>query len=139
MSKEAVELLKAELTKKLAEVEAICAEYQYEVTPTLLLRHMKGPSFSMLLGNDDLSKVVLCIAEMGDVGEVVEEPKAGMNLTLKWEGGAGDGKCAYVVADQNDGWQDLRIEVDTDDCDSDFARQAMQTVIDRVNAANEKA
>ena len=56
------------------------------------------------------------------------------NLTLIWEGKSGDGKSAFVVADQNDGWEDLRIEVDTDDCDSEFARTAMQIVIDRVNA-----
>lgn len=59
-----------------------------------------------------------------------------MNLTLKWDGDTGDGKRAFVVAEQNDGWNDLRIEVDTDDCNSEFARRAMQTVIDRVNAAN---
>ena len=57
-----------------------------------------------------------------------------MDLTLKWQGKTGDGKLAFVVAEQNDGWRDLRIEVDTDDCDSDFAKQAMQIVIDRVNA-----
>lgn len=60
-----------------------------------------------------------------------------MNLTLRWHGKAGDGKAAFVVADQNDGWKDLRIELDTDDCDSDFARAAMQEIIDRVNRANE--
>lgn len=59
-----------------------------------------------------------------------------MNLTLRWHGKAGDGKAAFVVADQNDGWKDLRIELDTDDCDSDFARAAMQEIIDRVNRAN---
>lgn len=59
-----------------------------------------------------------------------------MNLTLKWEGESGDGKRAFVVADQNDGWRDLRIEVDTDDCDSDAARAIMQEVIDRCNQAN---
>lgn len=60
-----------------------------------------------------------------------------MNLTLRWKGKTGDGKAAFVVADQNDGWKDLRIELDTDDCDSDFARAAMQEIIDRVNRANE--
>ena len=57
-----------------------------------------------------------------------------MKLALVWDGDTGDGKRAFVVAEQNDGWQDLRIEVDTDDCDSDFAKAAMQEVIDRVNA-----
>ena len=60
-----------------------------------------------------------------------------MDLTLKWDGELGDGKCAFVVADQNDGWYDLRIEVDLDDCDREHARAAMQEVIDRVNAAND--
>lgn len=62
-----------------------------------------------------------------------------MNITLKWTGKSGDGKCAFVEADQNDGWNDLRIEVDTDDCDRDYARKAMQYVIDTVNAAARKA
>jgi hypothetical protein len=35
----------------------------------------------------------------------------------------------------NDGWRDLRIEVDTDDCDSIHAKAMMQEVIDRCNAA----
>ena len=54
-------------------------------------------------------------------------------VTLVWVGGARDGKRAYVEALQNDGWNDLRIEVDTDDCDSKHAKAAMQAVIDRVN------
>jgi len=61
-----------------------------------------------------------------------------VDLKLKWEGKSGDGKSASVVAVQNDGWRDLRITVDTDDVDSDFAIAAMQEVIDRVNAAGKK-
>jgi hypothetical protein len=57
-----------------------------------------------------------------------------LSVTLKWDGSAGDGKRSYVVAEENDGWQDLRIEVDTDDCDGDHAKRAMQAVIDRVNS-----
>ena len=68
-----VKQLSTELSSKLAEMEAICADYGYNVTPTLLLRHDEGPSFSMLLGNDDLNKVVLCIAELGNIGEVVKD------------------------------------------------------------------
>lgn len=68
-----VEELHAELCEKLSEIEAICANYKYQVTPTLLLRHPRGPSHSILLSNDSPSKVVLCIAELGDVGEVIEE------------------------------------------------------------------
>lgn len=70
---EKVEQLHAALSVKIAEIEAICAEFKYEVTPTLLLRHLQGPSFSVLISNDDLNYVVLCIAELGNIGEVIEE------------------------------------------------------------------
>lgn len=68
-----VEQLHARLSEKLADIEDICAEYKYEVIPTLLLRHRAGPTNSMLIGNDDLNKVVLCIAELGGIGEVIED------------------------------------------------------------------
>ena len=61
-----------------------------------------------------------------------------MKITLKWEGETGDGKRVFVVAAENDGWRDLRIEVDTDDCDSEHAKAMMQEVIDRCNAANKE-
>jgi len=61
-----VKQLGAELSSKLAEMEAICKEHGYEVTPTLLLRHNNGPTFSMLLSNDDLNKVVLCIEPLNE-------------------------------------------------------------------------
>ena len=59
-----------------------------------------------------------------------------MKITLKWAGKTGDGKRAFVVAEENDGWQDLRIGVDTDDCDGEYARKMMQEVIDRCNRSN---
>lgn len=59
-----------------------------------------------------------------------------IKLTLKWDGDSGDHKRAFVVAEENDGWKDLRIEVDTDDCDSQHAKAMMQEVIDRCNACN---
>ena len=68
-----VEQLHQELSAKLGEIEAICADYKYEVSPTLLLRHSAGPSKSLLVSNDDLNKVVLCIAELGNIGEVVKD------------------------------------------------------------------
>ena len=68
-----VEQLQQELSAKLGEIEAICADYKYEASPTLLLRHSAGPSKSRLVSNDDLNKVVLCIAELGGIGEVVED------------------------------------------------------------------
>jgi hypothetical protein len=64
----------------------------------------------------------------------MESEESRMKVTLKWAGETGDGKRAFVVAEENDGWNDLRIEVDTDDCDQDHAKAAMQTVIDRCNA-----
>lgn len=73
----AIEKLHERLCEKLSEIEAICAEYEYEVTPTLLLRHAAGPHRSILLSNDSPSLVVLCIAELGNVGEVVEDEGAG--------------------------------------------------------------
>jgi len=59
-----------------------------------------------------------------------------MKLTLKWDGETGDGKRAFVIAEENDGWKDLRIEIDTDDCDGENAKAMMQEVIDRCNRAN---
>lgn len=58
-----------------------------------------------------------------------------MNITLKWDGD--NGKRAFVIAEENDGWEDLRIEVDIDDCDSEHAKRTMQEVIDRCNRAND--
>lgn len=57
-----------------------------------------------------------------------------MNITLKWDDD--NGKRAFIVAEQNDGWKDVRIELDLDDCDKAFAKLAMQEIIDRVNKAN---
>ena len=68
-----VEQLQQELSAKLGEIEAICADYKYEASRTLLLRHSAGPSKSLLVSNDDLNKVILCIAELGGIGEVVED------------------------------------------------------------------
>ena len=63
-----------------------------------------------------------------------------MKITLRWEHERHPGdKTASVVAEQNDGWNDLRIWIDTDDCNQDFAVKAMQHVIDTVNAANTEA
>lgn len=72
-----VEEIHARISEKLNEIKEICDEYKYDVTPTLLLRHPKGPSVSMVIGNDDLSMAILCIAELGDIGEVVEDESAG--------------------------------------------------------------
>jgi len=47
---------------------------------------------------------------------------------------SGDGKRMFLVADTNDGWNDLRIEIDTDDCDSDHAKAWAKRIMDCVNA-----
>lgn len=77
-----IESLQAELILKLSEIDAICANYGYNATPTLLLRHPKGASSSILLGNDSLGKVVLCIAELGDIGKKSYESPHEAILTL---------------------------------------------------------
>jgi hypothetical protein len=40
---------------------------------------------------------------------------------LEDDGDARDQKAVFVVSDANDGWQDIRLEIDTDDCDRDHA------------------
>lgn len=40
----------------------------------------------------------------------------------------------FLVADTNDGYSDLRIEIDTDDCDKAFAKLWAKRVMDCVNA-----
>jgi hypothetical protein len=62
-------------------------------------------------------------------------PPTNRNLTLRWDGTPNPmDKVAYVSAVQNDGYHDLRIEVDIDDCDFASAVAMMQEVINRVNA-----
>lgn len=61
-----------------------------------------------------------------------------MKIILKWDGATGDGKAAFVVAEENDGWHDLRIQLDTDDCDSKYAKRMMNEVIRRCNDANKE-
>jgi hypothetical protein len=61
-------------------------------------------------------------------------PNAILNGRLKKDGDSGDFKRTFVVANTNDGYQDLRIEIDTDDCDSKFAKQWRDRIIACVNA-----
>lgn len=68
-----VEELHALLSNKMDEIKEICDGYNYEINPTLLLRHDQGPSLSIVLSNDDLNKAILCIAELGNIGEVIED------------------------------------------------------------------
>lgn len=69
--------------------------------------------------------------------ETTPNPNPNLKLTLYWEGDSGDRKRAFVAARENNGWQDLRIEVDTDDCDRQHAKAQMSEVIARCNWFNE--
>lgn len=77
-----LESLQAELTLKMGEIDDICENYGYDAVPTLLLRHQKGASSSILMGNDSLSKVVLCIGELGDIGNNSDQSPAEAALML---------------------------------------------------------
>lgn len=48
---------------------------------------------------------------------------------LKDDGNTGDGKRTFVIDDRNDGWKDIRIEIDTDDCDSAHAKAFKKALI----------
>lgn len=48
---------------------------------------------------------------------------------LKCDGDTGDGKRTFVVDDRGDGWKDIRIEIDTDDCDSKHAKAFKKALI----------
>lgn len=53
---------------------------------------------------------------------------------LKLDGESGDNKRAFVIHSANDGYMDLRIEVDTDDCDRAYATAMMREMIRRWNS-----
>lgn len=61
-------------------------------------------------------------------------PYSILNGLLKEDGDSGDHKRCFVVADTNDSWRDLRIEIDIDDCDTLFAKQWRDRIIACVNA-----
>lgn len=77
-----LESLQAEITLKIDEIDRICQSYGYDAVPTLLLRHPKGASSSMLMGRDSLGQAVLCIAELGDVGRESSQSPSEAVLTL---------------------------------------------------------
>ena len=45
-------------------IEKVCRHYNYDAIPTLVLRHKDGSSYSIVLGNDDLKKVVQTINDL---------------------------------------------------------------------------
>ncbi len=60
----ALKNLHNELCYELAEIESVLRRFNYAATPTLVLRHKDGSSKSIVLGNDDLSKVIQTIADL---------------------------------------------------------------------------
>lgn len=63
----------------------------------------------------------------------MKEPKEIINGKLSIDGSSGDGKRLYMSADTNDGWKDLRIEIDTDDCDDEHAKMWAKRIVACVN------
>lgn len=54
---------------------------------------------------------------------------------LKFDGETGDGKAMFIVHSSNDGYYDLRIEIDTDDVNSRFAKRMARELVRRWNSA----
>jgi hypothetical protein len=50
------------------------------------------------------------------------------------DGDTGDRKRTFLVADKNDGFRDVRIEIDTDDCDRNYALAFKKALIALWNA-----
>ncbi len=57
-------------------------------------------------------------------GKIIPDPEGASS---------GDGKRMFLVASTNDGWEDLRIEIDTDDCDSKHAKLWAKRIMECVN------
>lgn len=54
---------------------------------------------------------------------------------LKIAGGHGDGKRLFIDAIKDDGWHCIRLELDTDDCSSEFAKKWAKWAVDVLNRA----
>jgi hypothetical protein len=48
----------------MARIEKLCRQYNYDAKPTLVLRHKDGSSYSIVIGNDDLQKVIQVITDL---------------------------------------------------------------------------
>ena len=53
-----------ELSGCMARIEKLCRQYNYDAKPTLVLRHKDGSSYSIVIGNDDLQKVIQVITDL---------------------------------------------------------------------------
>ncbi len=74
----AVSDLHDELSVHMKQIENICRNYSYEVTPTLILRHKDGSDCSIIISNDDLTKVSKTIKDLfkpavSDVSQTIRE------------------------------------------------------------------
>lgn len=67
-----LEQIQVELTIKMGEIADICARFKYDVTPTILLRHSKGSSSSILISNDEPEAIVQCVSELAGIGVMSE-------------------------------------------------------------------
>jgi len=65
---------------------------------------------------------------------MAKTPDAILNGKIVTNGSTGDGKRMFLAANTNDSWKDLRIEIDTDDCDSTFAKKWAKRIIKCVEA-----
>ena len=56
-----------DLSVCMRQIEKVCRHYKYDATPTLVLRHKDGSSYSIVLGNNDLTKVVQTVNDLSRV------------------------------------------------------------------------
>lgn len=78
-----LEQIQAELTIKMGEIADICARFKYDVTPTILLRHSKGSSSSILISNDEPEAIVQCVSELAGIGVMSEQSPSEADLQLR--------------------------------------------------------
>jgi hypothetical protein len=68
-----LETLQAKLSIVMGEIDDICAEHNYDVMPTLILRHTDGPSKSLFMSNDSIGNIVSCITELENDGVLSDQ------------------------------------------------------------------
>lgn len=56
------------------------------------------------------------------------------NGKLKYDGNSGDDKRLFIVHQSNDGYEDLRIEIDNDDVDHKYVKIMAKELIRRWNS-----
>jgi hypothetical protein len=63
-----LEQLQADLTIIMNDLTRVCERYHFDAIPTILLRHQTGAQSSVLMSNDSAGKIVMCIAELEEIG-----------------------------------------------------------------------